>query len=80
MARNTAAQTAFGPIVQAAIEQYEPPEHRLVYDDLAVSLLPAGQHRAQEGRRRARTRPGTRVSSLGAVGLRTRRSDRRANK
>lgn len=43
MARNPAAQTAFGPIVQAAIEQYEPPEHRLVYDDLAVSMLPAGQ-------------------------------------
>ena len=43
MARNPAAQTAFGPMVQAAIEQYEPPERRLVDDDLALSILPAGQ-------------------------------------
>jgi methyltransferase (TIGR00027 family) len=43
MARNPAAQTAFGPMVQAAIEQYEPPERRLVDDDLALSMLPAGQ-------------------------------------
>jgi methyltransferase (TIGR00027 family) len=43
MARNPAAQTAFGPMVQAAIEQYEPPEGRLVSDDLALSILPAGQ-------------------------------------
>ena len=43
MARNPAAQTAFGPMVQAAIEQYEPPERRLVNDDLALSILPAGQ-------------------------------------
>jgi methyltransferase (TIGR00027 family) len=43
MARNPAAQTAFGPMVQAAIEQYEPPERRLVSDDLALSMLPAGQ-------------------------------------
>ena len=43
MARNPAAQTAFGPVVQAAIEQYEPPERRLVSDDLALSMLPAGQ-------------------------------------
>ena len=43
MARNPAAQTAFGPMVQAAIEQYEPPERRLVDDDLAASILPAGQ-------------------------------------
>jgi methyltransferase (TIGR00027 family) len=43
MARNPAAQTAFGPMVQAAIEQYEPPERRLVDDDLALSLLPAVQ-------------------------------------
>jgi len=43
MARNPAAQTAFGPMVQAAIEQYEPPERRLVSDDLAQSILPAGQ-------------------------------------
>ena len=26
MAHNPAAQTAFGPMVQAAIEQYEPPD------------------------------------------------------
>ena len=43
MARNPAAQTAFGPMVQAAIEQYEPPERRLASDDLALSILPAGQ-------------------------------------
>ena len=43
MARNPAAQTAFGPMVQAAIEQYEAPERRLVSDDLALSMLPAGQ-------------------------------------
>jgi methyltransferase (TIGR00027 family) len=43
MARNPAAQTAFGPMVQAAIEQYEPPERRLVEDDLARSILPVGQ-------------------------------------
>jgi methyltransferase (TIGR00027 family) len=43
MARNPAAQTAFGPMVQAAIEQYEAPERRLVSDDLALSILPASQ-------------------------------------
>ncbi len=43
MARNPAAQTAFGPMAQAAIEQYEPPERRIVDDDLAASILPAGQ-------------------------------------
>jgi methyltransferase (TIGR00027 family) len=43
MARNPAAQTAFGPMVQAAIEQYEPPERRIVHDDLAASILPVGQ-------------------------------------
>ncbi len=43
MARNPAAQTAFGPMVQVAIEQYEPPERRLVSDELAMSMLPAGQ-------------------------------------
>jgi methyltransferase (TIGR00027 family) len=43
MARNPAAQTAFGPMVQAAIEQYEPSERRLVTDDLALPFLPAGQ-------------------------------------
>ena len=43
MARNPAAQTAFGPMVQAAIEQYEPPEKRMADDDLAPAILPAGQ-------------------------------------
>lgn len=43
MARNPAAQTAFGPMVQAAIEQYEAPQRRLVTDDLALAILPAGQ-------------------------------------
>ena len=43
MARNPAAQTAFGPMVQVAVEQYEPPQRRLVDDDLALSLLPPAQ-------------------------------------
>jgi methyltransferase (TIGR00027 family) len=43
MAHNPAAQTAFGPMVQAAIEQYEPPGRRLVDDDLALLFLPVGQ-------------------------------------
>lgn len=40
--RNPAAQTAFGPMVLAAVEQHEPPAHRLVDDDLAQAFLPAG--------------------------------------
>ncbi|CAM4270432.1 Putative S-adenosyl-L-methionine-dependent methyltransferase [Mycobacterium basiliense] len=40
MARNPAAQTAFGPMVLAAVEQNEPPERRLVDDDLADLFLP----------------------------------------
>ena len=43
MARNPAAQTAFGPMVQVAIEQYEPAERRLVFDDLALPFLPVAQ-------------------------------------
>ena len=45
MARNPAAQTAFGPMVQVAIEQYEPPERRLVDDDLALSIPARGPTR-----------------------------------
>jgi methyltransferase (TIGR00027 family) len=41
MPRNPAAQTAFGPMVLAAVEQNEPPGHRLVDDDLADLFLPA---------------------------------------
>ena len=41
MPRNPVAQTAFGPIVLAAVEQNEPPGHRLVDDDLAELFLPA---------------------------------------
>jgi methyltransferase (TIGR00027 family) len=40
MPRNPAAQTAFGPIVLSAVEQQEPPDRRLVDDDLAASFLP----------------------------------------
>jgi methyltransferase (TIGR00027 family) len=40
MARNPVAQTAFGPMALAAIEQHEPPGRRLVDDDLAASFLP----------------------------------------
>ncbi|HZU48831.1 MAG TPA: SAM-dependent methyltransferase, partial [Mycobacterium sp.] len=41
MGRNPAAQTAFGPMVLAAVEQHEPPGRRLVDDDLAAAFLPA---------------------------------------
>lgn len=41
MARNPVAQTAFGPMVLAAVEQNEPPDRRLVDDDLAELFLPA---------------------------------------
>lgn len=41
MVRNRAAQTAFGPMVLAAVEQHEPPERRLVDDDLAPRFIPA---------------------------------------
>ncbi|GFG64310.1 S-adenosyl-L-methionine-dependent methyltransferase [Mycobacterium kubicae] len=41
MARNPVAQTAFGPMVLAAVEQNEPPQRRLVDDDLAELFLPA---------------------------------------
>ncbi|OBA82589.1 methyltransferase [Mycobacterium sp. 1164966.3] len=40
MSRNPAAQTAFGPMVLAAVEQHEPPGQRLVDDDLAELFLP----------------------------------------
>ncbi|CAN5731024.1 class I SAM-dependent methyltransferase [soil metagenome] len=40
MTRNQAAQTAFGPMVLAAVEQYEPPSRRLVDDPLALRFLP----------------------------------------
>jgi methyltransferase (TIGR00027 family) len=43
MARNAAAQTAINPMVQVAMEQYEPPGRRLVSDDLALSFLPSAQ-------------------------------------
>lgn len=40
MARNPVAQTAFGPMVLAAVEQNEPPGRRLVDDDFAELFLP----------------------------------------
>ena len=40
MARNPVAQTAFGPMVLAAVEQNEPAGRRLVDDDLAELFLP----------------------------------------
>ncbi|HET6735330.1 SAM-dependent methyltransferase [Mycobacterium sp.] len=42
MARSPAAQTASGPMVLAAVEQYEEPDRRLVQDDLAYAFLPRG--------------------------------------
>jgi methyltransferase (TIGR00027 family) len=41
MARKPVAQSAFGPMVLVAVEQNEPPERRLVHDDLAELFLPA---------------------------------------
>src|SRR6476620_10028858 len=38
-------------MVQAAIEQYEPPERQLVEDDLALSFLPASQRAMVRARR-----------------------------
>jgi len=43
MARDPVAQTAFNPMVQVAMEQYEPPGRRLVTDAMARAILPAGQ-------------------------------------
>ncbi len=40
MARNPAAQTAFGPMALAAVERNQPPGRRLVDDDLAELFLP----------------------------------------
>lgn len=42
MAANPEAQTAFGPMVLSAIEQHEPPQRRLLDDDMAGSFLPGG--------------------------------------
>lgn len=39
---NPVAATAVGPMVLAAVEQYEPVPRRLVDDDMALSFLPAG--------------------------------------
>ncbi|OHT88076.1 SAM-dependent methyltransferase [Mycobacteroides saopaulense] len=39
---NPAAQTAYGPMAIAAIEQHERPESRIVHDELAARILPAG--------------------------------------
>ncbi|OBG37527.1 methyltransferase [Mycobacterium alsense] len=41
MAPNPVAQTAFGPMVLAAVEHNEPPGRRLVDDDLAELFLPS---------------------------------------
>lgn len=40
MSRNSAARTAFGPMVLTAVEQNEPADRRLVDDDLAELFLP----------------------------------------
>jgi methyltransferase (TIGR00027 family) len=40
VARNREAQTAYGPMVLAAVEQQEPPGRRLVDDGLAADFLP----------------------------------------
>ncbi len=38
--RNRAARTAWGPIVQVALEQWVPPGQRIVHDTMAFQLLP----------------------------------------
>lgn len=43
MAGSPAARTATNPMVQVAIEQYEPPMRRLVDDDAAAAILPRAQ-------------------------------------
>jgi methyltransferase (TIGR00027 family) len=40
--RSPAAKTAFGPMVIAAAEQYFPDSQRLLDDELAIRILPAG--------------------------------------
>lgn len=40
--RSPVAQTAFGPMVIAAVEQHYPPERRVITDELAIRFLPAG--------------------------------------
>ncbi|MBA0044965.1 SAM-dependent methyltransferase [Mycobacteroides sp. LB1] len=42
---NPAAQTAFGPMAIAAIEQHEPRGGRILDDDLAAPILPGGLRR-----------------------------------
>ncbi|GAA4513903.1 SAM-dependent methyltransferase [Nonomuraea ferruginea] len=44
--RPAAAQTALGPMVIAAVEQYEPPGRRLIEDGLAAGLLPVAARAA----------------------------------
>jgi methyltransferase (TIGR00027 family) len=39
---NPAAQTAYGPMISVAIDQYYPPAQRLVQDELAFQFLPSG--------------------------------------
>jgi len=60
---NPASQTAVGPMVIVAVEQYCSAEQRLVQDDLAYHFLPAG---VQFIVRLARWRPArSRTSSSG---------------
>ena len=44
MGTNPAAQTAYGPMLLAAVEAHEPPGRRLIDDDLASAVLP-GRYR-----------------------------------
>ncbi len=79
MARNPAAQTAFGPMVQVAIEQYETPERRLVDDDLALSILPAGQRAIVRAMRLALPAPPDDIGGRAGGGRARGRSSRAAN-
>lgn len=40
---SNAAKTGSGPTFLVALEQYEPPEKRIIHDDLAVKVLPRGE-------------------------------------
>ncbi|MHA6793804.1 GbsR/MarR family transcriptional regulator [Pseudonocardia bannensis] len=43
--RSASTQTAFGPMVIAAVERYTPAAQRLIDDELAVRLLPPGMRK-----------------------------------
>lgn len=68
---NKAGQTAYGPMVQVAVEQYEPEAQRLVHDELACQFLPPGlQHVVRLAQWRPLRRLVYRLSEKRAPGVR----------